>query len=149
MCKEVQKYREKLGKLEQATQELKKEIFGMQCKIKGVIACKKQEGNAESWVKELDDFELALEKIEIEMTEENVKFCIPDYFLGGKSGVVATYDFNVISIIKMLKCIRNVVFAKETLSLPGEKSSYHGYGLAKDLLRAISNFEDAFLCYME
>ena len=99
MCKEVQEYREKLGKLEQATQELKKEIFGMQCKIKGVIACKKQEDNAESWVKDLDDFQLALGKIEIEMTEVNVKFCIPDYFLGSKGGVVATYDFNVISIM--------------------------------------------------
>lgn len=149
MCKEEKEYLEKWGRLQDATEELKKEIYGMRCKIKGVIECKKQKKLTELSIESLDKFDLALGAIKIEIEEESFNFFIPEYFLGTEGGVIGINSWNVIAVIKMLKCIAKTILAEETISLPGENSSYHGYGLAKDLLIAISDFEDAFLDYME
>lgn len=149
MLKEVEEYRKKWGNLEDATTNLKKEIFGLACKIEGVIASKEKDEFSKSWREELYEMKLALNQIKIEVSEDEFKFYIPEYFLKGKSGVLCTYDFNVIGTIQILKTLKSSIISYEALTLPGKESSYHNYGLAKSLLKAISEFENAFLEYME
>lgn len=51
--------------------------------------------------------------------------------------------------MKILKNLKISIISFEALTLPGEQISYHNHGLATNLLKAISEFEDAFLEYME
>lgn len=149
MCKEVEEYREKWRKLEESTTNLKKEIFGLACKVEGVIVAKEKDEVSKSWCEILDKMEVALNQIKVEVSEEEFEICIPEYFFRGKASVVGTFDFDVIGTMQILKTLKNGIISDEALILPGKESSYHNYGLATDLLRAISEFEDAFIEYME
>ena len=149
MCKEVEEYRKKWRKLEDATTNLKKEIFGLACKIEGVIVSKENDELSKSWCENLDEMKLALNQIKIEVSEDEFEFYIPEYFLKGKASVIGAFDFNVIGTMKILKTLKSSIISDEALTLPGKESSYHNYGLAKDLLKAISEFENAFLEYRE
>lgn len=149
MCKEVKEYRKKWRNLEEATINLKKEIFGLACKVEGVIVAKENDELSKSWCESLDKMKLALNQIKVEVSEDKFEFWIPEYFLRGESGTIGTVDFNVIGTMKILKNLKISIISFEALTLPGEQTSYHNHGLATNLLKAISEFEDAFLEYME
>ena len=146
MCKEVEAYRRNWRNLELATENLKKQLFGLQCKLEGVEA----EINAKlhPWeecgrVKQLKEAEKAVSNIKIQVTEENLYIAIPN-ILGerrGKSLIVENFDVReVIYVISELKVMLTFI---ECRILPVSEKS-----LLADLNAAIFGFESAFQTYM-
>lgn len=149
MCKEEKEYLEKWGRLQDATEELKKEIYGMRCRLEGIIACKENEKDTETWVEALGMFYSALGGIKIEIEEERFNFFMPEYFLGTEGGVIGTFDWNVNTVIEILNNIRNTIIANQKFYLVGLNYGCCEYGIVSSLVYAISDFEESFLNYIK
>ncbi len=156
MCQEnlnnKEKRQELWKKLEEATQNFHKEIYGLQCIVEGVIEEKKsndKKGLSKQWIDDLDKFRLALSGINLNLTMNSMEFWLPSYFLTyTKSSTIGIYEYDTASTIILLKKIRRAVIAIEGGSLPGDNTAYQSHGLASQFLRALSDFEDCFLDYV-
>lgn len=140
MCKEVEMYREKWKSLEEATQNLKMEIFGLSCKVTGIMAC--NESN-ESYSEELNLLRMSLDGIDIKVSEEEFIFFIPEYFLNYHAGTCGVMDFNVEATVEIVNKLKEHIIEDE-IRILFEKNE-----LTCELLSALEDFEDAFLNYMK
>ena len=146
-----QRKRELWEKLEIATQNFRKELYGLQCIVTGVIEEKKsndKEHLSKQWIDRLDEFKLALSKIKLELTMNSMEFQLPTYFqVYTSSSVIGVLEYNTASTIILLNKIKKAVISVEGCSLPGDNTAYESYGLTSQFLIALSDFEDCFLEY--
>ena len=157
MCQENlnnKEERQKLWKkLEEATQNFHREIYGMRCKVEGVMEEKKsndKKGLSKHWIDELDKFTVALSEVKLELTMDSMEFYVPSYFSTfSSSSVVGIYEYNAAATVILLKKLRKAVISFEGNSLPGNNTAHNSYGLATNFLRALSDFEDCFLEYVD
>lgn len=140
MCKEVEMYREKWKSLEEATQKLKMEIFGLKCKITGIMAFNEDNKN---YYNKLNRLRIGLDYIDIKVSEEEFIFFIPEYFLDNHAGVCGVMDFNVDATVEIVNKLKEHIIEGETQILFGNRT------LTCQLLIALEDFKDAFLNYMK
>lgn len=150
MTNQEKKYLEEWDDLERATEKLKMEIFGLQCKIEGISEERLIMGvipNKNDY-EGLKNFQVALSGIYIEVTEENMKIKIPSELATEIEDAVTAEGFNVIDTMKVILNLRDAILINEAELLPGEETSYNNASMAGDLIDALQFFEKAFLNYM-
>ena len=109
-----------------------------------------KKGLSKQWIDELDKFTVALSEVKLELTMDSMEFYVPSYFSTfSSSSVVGIYEYNAAATIILLKKLRKAVISFEGNSLPGNNTAYNSYGLATNFLRALSDFEDCFLEYVD
>ena len=149
MTNQEKEYLEKWNDLERATECLKKEIFGLQCKIEGIQEERLRIGVIPNKNDEyLMNFQQALSGIYIEVTEENMKIRIPERLATEIEEAVTAEGFNVIDTMKVILNLRDAILLNEADLLPGDETSYNSDGMASNLIDALQWFEKSFLNYM-
>jgi len=132
--------RKEWKKLEETVQNLKMEIFGLTCIVRGIMACNEEN---KSYYDELDQLRVGLEGIDIDVSEKQFNFFISEYFLDNDEGLCGVMTFNVDATVEIINKLKDKLSKVETRILMGKSE------LTWELLFALEEFKEAFLNFMK
>ena len=148
--KVLESYYEDLSKLEEATENLQKELLHLIYNIEGMTIAYQEIESSKYYmerISHLSTIKRELESIEISVSEEEIQIELPEIFIMDEL-VEKKSNFDPIYTISCMRNLRNGIAHIESEWLKGAETSYSNRGKAYALLRAIDQFERAFLNYV-
>ena len=141
---ESKNYYQKWGALEDAARELEKEIFGLICKIDGVISTMNMYNFDEHYqIEKLTELKNSLKSIIIKVNEEEQIIILPDYFKADLDlERLSVEGFNAMDTVYVLNNFKHGLIYQQ-------RNTILAYRLISNLLKAIKAYREAFLEYVQ